>query len=70
MRPKCGERNWTNKNMNYPPPGTYNPVVKINSQGKYPLSTISNIKSYNFGLSQTYRWNHYNSKNIFLIYIL
>ena len=58
----CGERGWTNKKMNNPAPGTYSPVVKINPNGKYPLSTISNIKSYNFGLSQTDRWNHYKSK--------
>ena len=58
----CGERGWINKNMNNPAPGTYSPDVKINSNGKYPLSTISNIKSYNFGLSQTDRWNHYKSK--------
>ena len=58
----CGERGWTNKYMNNPAPGTYSPVVKINPNGKYPLSTISNIKSSNFGLSQTDRWSYYKSK--------
>ena len=58
----CGERGWTNKYMNNPAPGTYSPVVKINPSGKYPLSTISNIKSSNFGLSQSNRWNYYKSK--------
>ena len=58
----CGERGWTNKYMNNPAPGTYSPIVKINPNGKYPLSTISNIKSSNFGLSQTDRWSHYKSK--------
>ena len=48
--------------MNNPAPGTYSPIVKINPNGKYPLSTISNIKSSNFGLSQTDRWSHYKSK--------
>ena len=70
LHAKCGEKGWTNKNMNNPAPGTYAPIVKINPQGKYPLSTISNIKSYNFGLSQTNRWSHYNSKYNFLINII
>jgi hypothetical protein len=58
----CGDRGWINKNMITPGPGTYSPVVKINSQGKYPLSHISNIKVSNFGLSHSDRWNYYKSK--------
>ena len=66
----CGERGWTNKYMNNPAPGTYSPVVRINSEGKYPVSQISNIKRYNFGISHTNRWNSYKSKkNNFLIYL-
>ena len=51
-----------NKHMNNPAPGTYQPIIKINLQGRYPLSTISNIKSSNFGLSRSDRWSHYKSK--------
>ena len=58
----CGERGCLNKYMNNPAPGTYSPVVKINSQGKYPISNISNIKVSNFGLSRSDRWNYYKSK--------
>ena len=62
MHAICGERGWTNKNMNNPAPGTYNPVVGINDKGKYPVSNISNIKVSNFGLSRTNRWSNYKSK--------
>ena len=62
MHALCGERGWTNKNMNNPAPGTYQPIVKINDKGKYPVSNISNIKVYNFGISQTDRWSNYKSK--------
>ena len=58
----CGERGWINKNMNNPAPGTYQPTIKINSEGRYPLSTISNIKASNFGLSRSDRWSQYKSK--------
>ena len=58
----CGERGWINKYMNNPAPGTYPPVVRINSEGKYPVSKISNIECHNFGLSQTNRWSNYKSK--------
>lgn len=61
----CGERGWLNKNIvKNPGPGTYQPIVRINSEGKYPLSNISNIKVSNFGLSKSDRWNSYKSKNI------
>ena len=67
----CGERGWTNKNMNNPAPGSYKPVVEINDKGKYPVSNISNIKVSNFGLSQTNRFGYYKGKlyNIFLFNI-
>ena len=64
----CGERGWINRFMNNPGPGTYSPVVKINSEGKYPVSSISNIKRYNFGISQTDRWKHYKSKRYIIYY--
>lgn len=57
--------------MNNPAPGTYQPVVKINSEGRYPVSNIANVKSSNWGLSRTDRWSHYKSKfNIFLYIFL
>jgi len=70
LHAKCGEKGWTNKNMNTPAPGAYQPVVRINSEGKYPVSNISNVKVSNFGLSHTNRWSYYKSKNkIYLIYL-
>ena len=62
MHARCGEGGWTNKKMMTPAPGTYQPVVKINDKGKYPVSNISNIKVYNFGLSRSNRWSTYKSK--------
>ena len=62
LHEKCGGKAWLYKNMYTPAPGSYSPVVKINPKGKYPLSQISNIKSYNFGLSHSDRWNNYKSK--------
>ena len=64
----CGERGWINKYMNNPAPGAYSPVVRINSEGKYPVSSISNIQCHNFGISQTNRWSYYKSKKYNLIY--
>ena len=67
----CGDRGWINKYMNNPAPGTYSPVVRINSEGKYPVSSISNIQCHNFGLSQSNRWSQYKrKKNIILIFII
>ena len=64
----CGDRGWINKYMNNPAPGTYSPVVRINSEGKYPVSSISNIQCHNFGLSQSNRWSQYKrKKNIFIL---
>ena len=68
MHAICGERGWTNKYMKNPGPGAYQPVVRINSEGKYPVSNISNVKSCNFGLSHTNRWSYY--KGILIFYII
>ena len=63
----CGETQWINRHMKNPGPGTYSPVVRINSEGKYPVSQISNIKANNFGLDKTDRWKRYKGKSIYLI---
>ena len=62
MHAICGERGFTNKKSNNPAPGTYQPVVKINDKGKYPVSNISNIKVSDFGVSHTNRFGYYKSK--------
>ena len=60
----CGDLGWTNKFMNNPGPGSYQPVVRINSEGKYPVSQISNIKANNFGLSKNNRWKSYRGNGV------
>ncbi len=62
LHAKCGEGGWTNRHMMNPGPGTYGPVVKINDKGKYPISRISNVKSFNFGLDHVDRFKGYKSK--------
>ena len=62
MHAICGERGFGGKKSNTPAPGTYQPVVKINDKGKYPVSNISNIKVSDFGLSHTNRFNYYKGK--------
>jgi hypothetical protein len=73
IRKKCGELSWNNKLMNNPGPGAYNSIVKINLNGKYPISRIPNIKSRNFGIDRIDRFDNYRCKiykfiifNIFL----
>ena len=39
-----------------PGPGQYSPVININSEGKYPLSKISNVQTINFGNNRTRRF--------------
>jgi hypothetical protein len=68
LRPKCGEMNWNNKLMNNPGPGAYESIVKINVNGKYPLSRISNIQSRNFGIDRIDRFINYRCK-IYFLYI-
>ena len=60
----CGDLGWINKYMNNPGPGTYQPVVRINSEGKYPVSSISNIKANNFGISKSDRWKGYKGNGV------
>lgn len=62
----CGERGWTNRHMDNPGPGAYAPVVKINDKGRYPISRISNVKSFNFGLDHVDRFKGYKRKFIYM----
>ena len=62
LRPKCGEFNSMNKTMNNPGPGAYEPVVKINPNGKYPISRCPNTKGRNFGIDNIQRFNNYRCK--------
>ena len=67
----CGETQWINRHMKNPGPGTYTPKVRINSQGKYPISQISNIKANNFGLDKSDRWKGYKRNlKLFIKFIL
>ena len=54
------KNNNNNKNKNkkngVPGPGQYPITVKINNQGKYPVSNISNISSLKFGLDKSKRF--------------
>ena len=68
LRPKCGVGSM-NKTMNVPGPGAYEPVVKMNPVGKYPMSRVPNTKGRNFGIDRIQRFDNYKCKNyLFLIY--
>jgi hypothetical protein len=69
LRPKCGGFNNMNKTMNYPGPGTYEPVVKTNPKGKYPISRCPNTKGRNFGIDGINRFNNYRCKIHILLII-
>ena len=62
LRAKCGEMSWNNKLMNNPGPGGYNAIVKINVNGKYPISRIHNTPARNFGIDRIDRFNNYRCK--------
>ena len=62
LRAKCGEMSWNNKLMNNPGPGAYNAIVKINVNGKYPISRIHNTPARNFGIDRIDRFNNYRCK--------
>jgi len=64
----CGETQWINRHMKNPGPGAYTPLVRINSEGKYPVSKISNIKANNFGLDKSDRWSLYKRKLYHIIF--
>ncbi len=46
-----------------PGPGTYNVTIKINENGKYPVSSISNVPQINIGADKTKRSDYYGNKN-------
>jgi hypothetical protein len=69
LRSKCGDDSWNNKLMDNPGPGAYNSVIKINVNGKYPMSRIQNVKSRNFGIDRIDRFNNYRCKKYIFIYI-
>ena len=56
MHEKCGSNSFINKLMKNPGPGEYSPLLSINSEGKYPISKISNVNSTNFGFNKTKRF--------------
>jgi hypothetical protein len=59
MRPKCLRKILDSANS--PGPGNYSTVVHINSEGKYPLSGIQNIKSITFGKNKANRFVYKNN---------
>lgn len=66
MRPKYGGI-LNNSTLKYPGPGAYEPVVKINPRGKYPISRCTNTKVRNFGIDGVQRFNNYRCKFIFYL---
>jgi hypothetical protein len=70
LRAKCGEFDWNNKLMDNPGPGSYNSIVKININGKCPVSKFPNIQSRNFGIDKIDRFSNYRCKNIYFIIFL
>lgn len=61
MRPKCVKKNINNSLS--PGPANYSTVVNFNSEGKYPLSGMSNVHTINFGSNRTRRF-FYKVNNI------
>lgn len=69
MHPKLEYGGWVTKSKNMPSPGDYHPVIQINPEGKYPSSLVENIRRFDFGISNTSRWNNFRSKKYYLIKI-
>ena len=70
MRPKCSMGSDSNGTLKYPGPGAYEPVVKINPSGKYPISRCTNTKGRNFGIDGIRRFNNYRCKYYLLYNII
>ena len=70
MRPKYGQGSNSNSTLLYPGPGAYEPVVKINPKGKYPISRCTNTNGRNFGIDGIQRFNNYRCKFFIFIYFI
>ena len=66
LRPKCGDVNAMDKTMRTPGPGAYEPVVKINPKGRYPISRCRNTNGRNFGIDGVKRFISYRCKKLFI----
>ena len=56
MRPKCEKNIFLKNRILSPGPGEYSTIVHINSEGKYPLSGMPNVKTINFGSRRAKRF--------------
>lgn len=63
MHEKCNSNSFTKNFFHNPGPGEYTPLVSINSEGKYPISKIPNVKSPNFGIDKSRRF-FYKKNNV------
>ena len=70
LRPKCGGESTLNKTMRYPGPGAYEPVVKINPKGRYPISRCPNTRGRNFGIDGIQRFSNFRCKIIKLLFFI
>ena len=70
IRPKCGGESNMSKTMRNPGPGSYDPVVKINAKGKYPISRCPNTSGRNFGIDGIQRFPNLRCKLIKILFLL
>ena len=70
IRPKCGGESNMSKTMLNPGPGSYDPVVKINAKGKYPISRCPNTSGRNFGIDGIQRFPNLRCKLIKILFLL
>ena len=65
-----GGESTLNKTMRYPGPGAYEPVVKINPKGRYPISRCPNTRGRNFGIDGIQRFSNFRCKIIKLLFFI
>ena len=70
IRPKCGGESNMSKTMRNPGPGSYDPVVKINAKGKYPISRCPNTSGRNFGIDGIQRFPNLRCKLIKILFFI
>jgi hypothetical protein len=70
LRPKCGGESNMSKTMRNPGPGSYDPVVKINAKGKYPISRCPNTSGRNFGIDGIQRFPNLRCKLNKILFLL